>query len=392
MMNNKHITKNLRTMFLIIVHIIVFVANVVFTNAATCATFSTLPQTNTITTDCTVDVPKDILSQTSIVINGVQDSNGNNPKISHTQFGGHFQVKSNAKLTVTKIDIYDGKKDVDGNEQKGGAIYIEEDGHGVFNTVKFVQNKIQKSGNGDGYGAAVYIENNAIGEFKNVDFENNEIANGNGGAVYIDGTGKGYFSHCTFKSNVATDGKGGAIYVSVNAFAEIVKSNFIDNTAPNYATSGVHIYYLPGQPLTLVESTFTTVINNNNFDNKTAVYGIVRKCSKDICGNYNLGNAGIGCTSKFPAELGIECKTCEAGKVRVANSSKFTCSKCLKGTYSEFQIAAATCKTCAAGKYQDQIGQNSCKNCEVAKYGNNQLECFDIKPGFYPTNCLISPA
>ena len=74
-MNNKHITKNLRTMFLIIVQIIVFEANVVFTNAATCATFSTLPQTNTITTDCTVDVPKDILSQTSIVINGVQDSN-----------------------------------------------------------------------------------------------------------------------------------------------------------------------------------------------------------------------------------------------------------------------------------------------------------------------------
>ena len=68
------------------------------------------------------------------------------------------------------------------------------------------------------------------------------------------------------------------------------------------------------------------------------------------------------------------------------------CLNCTPGTYhdgrSTTRSALARCKTCGAGRYQDEDGASSCKPCPSGKFGDlgartSENDCKPLPPGFF---------
>ncbi len=77
------------------------------------------------------------------------------------------------------------------------------------------------------------------------------------------------------------------------------------------------------------------------------------------------------------------CKDCSAGTYQ-NETGKTSCKNCAAGTYQN-ETGKSSCKNCAAGTYQDAVGQSSCKNCAAGTYQDavGQTTCKCCPAGQY---------
>ena len=88
-------------------------------------------------------------------------------------------------------------------------------------------------------------------------------------------------------------------------------------------------------------------------------WGVFYSGDRAVCTSGSTSECADCAAGLFQDQTGqSSCKTCEAGQVPASDAQ--SCDNCPAGTYSD---DGTSCKQCAAGQYQDQATQSSCKTC-----------------------------
>ncbi len=237
-------------------------------------------------------------------------------------------------LTIEDSKFYSnsaGTEEIEGNEGRGGAIYIDQTGPISIDNVEFLVNTATRSG------GAIYNSESESLTIENSKFTQN-VATVNGGAIHNSDTLT--ITETQFTQNEAE--YGGAIYDNGKEI-EITGSDFISNTAD---VGGAIYLEVSDGSLTITGSTFLQNIANNN-GGAISTYGTSEIKSSQFTGNtattaggavYNTGELTITDTSfslnKATSEtdgVGGAIANYGNGKITIEGSSTFSNNEALNG-------------------------------------------------------------
>ena len=124
-----------------------------------------------------------------------------------------------------------------------------------------------------------------------------------------------------------------------------------------------------------------STINYNTWDGAVYYYAVYGVNNRAVCTSGSISQCANCAAGQYQDQTGqSSCKSCEAGQEAAADA--LSCVDCEAGTYSD---DGTSCKQCADGSYQDQATQSSCKTCPegfpIVNYENSG--CQECNAGTY---------